>query len=63
MSKKIDRAIEIVTSSPSKEHALNLIIDELKVTRANAFVYYTKAQKTLGTTTVQEPSEQEQAVA
>lgn len=62
MSKKIDRAVEIIRTAPSKEHALNLIIDELKVTRANAFVYYTKATKAQGSTT-QELPEQEQAVA
>lgn len=45
---KLAKATEIVKASQSKSEALDKIVAELSVTRANAFVYFTKASKALG---------------
>ena len=45
--KKIDTAIGIVRNTPDKSLALSEIMNILGVSRANAFVYYTKATKAL----------------
>jgi hypothetical protein len=45
--KKIDTAIGIVRNTPDKSLALSEIMNILGVSRANAFVYFTKATKTL----------------
>jgi len=45
----LSRATEIVKASASKAEALDKIVAELGVKRANAFVYFTKASKALGT--------------
>lgn len=44
---KLNVAIELVKSNQDKKAALDAIVQELGVTRANAFVYWSKAQKTL----------------
>ena len=44
---KIDTAIGIVRKTPDKSLALSEIMNILGVSRANAFVYYTKATKAL----------------
>ena len=44
----LSRATEIVKASASKAEALDKIVAELNVKRANAFVYFTKASKALG---------------
>ena len=45
--KKIDTAVGIVRNTPDKSLALSEIMNILGVSRANAFVYYTKATKAL----------------
>ena len=45
---KIETAIEIVKANSDKKVALDTIVEELGVTRANAFVYWAKAAKVLG---------------
>jgi len=45
--KKIDTAVGIVRNTPDKALALSEIMNILGVSRANAFVYFTKATKTL----------------
>lgn len=45
----LSRATEIVKAAASKAEALDKIVAELGVKRANAFVYFTKASKALGT--------------
>lgn len=45
--KKIDTAVGIVRNTPDKALALSEIMNILGVSRSNAFVYYTKATKTL----------------
>ena len=45
--KKIDTAIGIVRNTPDKSLALSEIMNILGVSRANAFVYFTKATKAL----------------
>jgi hypothetical protein len=45
--KKIDTAVGIVRNTPDKSLALSEIMNILGVSRANAFVYFTKATKTL----------------
>lgn len=45
--KKIDTAIGIVRKTPDKSLALSEIMNILGVSRANAFVYFTKASKAL----------------
>ena len=45
--KKIDTAIGIVRNTPDKALALSEIMNILGVSRANAFVYFTKASKAL----------------
>lgn len=45
----LSRATEIVKASASKAEALEKIVTVLGVTRSNAFVYFTKATKALGT--------------
>jgi hypothetical protein len=44
---KIDTAIGIVRKTPDKSLALSEIMNILGVSRANAFVYFTKASKAL----------------
>ena len=44
---KLEIAIELVKSNQDKKRALEAIVEELGVTRANAFVYWSKAQKVL----------------
>jgi hypothetical protein len=44
----LSRATEIVKAAASKAEALDKIVAELGVKRANAFVYFTKASKALG---------------
>lgn len=46
----LSRAIDLVKSLPgaSRNLVLEKLVDELKVTRSNAFVYLTKANKALG---------------
>lgn len=44
---KLEIAIELVKSNADKKAALEAIVEELGVTRANAFVYWSKAQKSL----------------
>lgn len=44
---KLEIAIELVKSNADKKAALEAIVEELDVTRANAFVYWSKAQKVL----------------
>jgi len=44
---KIDTAIGIVRKTPDKSLALSEIMNILGVSRANAFVYFTKATKAL----------------
>jgi hypothetical protein len=44
---KIDTAIGIVRNTPDKSLALSEIMNILGVSRANAFVYFTKATKAL----------------
>ena len=44
---KIDTAVGIVRNTPDKSLALSEIMNILGVSRANAFVYFTKATKTL----------------
>jgi len=45
--KKIDTAVGIVRNTPDKSLALSEIMNILGVSRANAFVYFTKATKAL----------------
>lgn len=45
---KLEIAIELVKSNADKKQALDAIVEELSVTRANAFVYWSKAVKALG---------------
>lgn len=45
---KIQIATEIVKANANKTEAINAIMQELSVTKANAFVYWTKAAKSLG---------------
>lgn len=45
----LSKATEIVKASASKAEALEKIVAELAVSRSNAFVYFTKASKALGT--------------
>lgn len=45
---KIEIATEIVKANANKTEAINAIMEELSVTKANAFVYWTKAAKSLG---------------
>lgn len=45
----LSRATAIVKASATKAEALDKIVAELSVTRSNAFVYFTKASKALGT--------------
>ena len=45
----LSRATEIVKASATKAEALEKIVAELSVSRSNAFVYFTKATKILGT--------------
>lgn len=42
---KLEAAIEIVKANPEKKVALDVIVETLGVTRANAFVYWSKAMK------------------
>lgn len=44
---KIDTAVGIVRKTPDKSLALSEIMNILGVSRANAFVYFTKASKAL----------------
>lgn len=44
---KLNTAIEIVKANPDKKIALAAIVESLGVTRANAFVYWSKAQKSV----------------
>jgi len=44
----LSRATEIVKASATKAEALDKIVAELSVSRSNAFVYFTKASKILG---------------
>jgi len=44
---KIDTAVGIVRNTPDKSLALSEIMNILGVSRANAFVYFTKATKAL----------------
>jgi hypothetical protein len=44
----LSKATEIVKASASKAEALEKIVQELSVSRSNAFVYFTKASKILG---------------
>jgi hypothetical protein len=48
----LSRATEIVKASATKAEALDKIVAELSVTRSNAFVYFTKATKLLGSAPV-----------
>lgn len=45
---KIEIATEIVKANAVKAEAIDAIMQELSVTKANAFVYWTKAAKSLG---------------
>lgn len=45
---KLEAAIEIIKANSDKKVALDTIVEELGVTRANAFVYWSKAAKSLG---------------
>lgn len=45
----LSRATDIVRANPDKAVAIACIVETLGVTRSNAFVYYTKASKALGT--------------
>lgn len=45
----LSKATEIVKASATKAEALEKIVAELAVSRSNAFVYFTKASKALGT--------------
>jgi hypothetical protein len=47
---KLQTATEIVKANPEKSVALQAIMTALEVSKANAFVYWTKASKALGTT-------------
>lgn len=47
MMTKLETAIELVKSNADKKTALEAIVEELGVTRANAFVYWSKAQKVI----------------
>lgn len=44
----LSRATDIVKASANKAEAIAKIVETLSVTKSNAFVYYTKAQKALG---------------
>lgn len=44
---KLKTAIEIVKANPDKQVALAALVETLGVTRANAFVYWSKAQKSV----------------
>ena len=46
---KLAKATEIVKNASNKQQALDKIVADLGVTRANAFVYFTKASRALGT--------------
>lgn len=46
---KLSQATDIVRANPDKAIAMACIMETLGVTKSNAFVYYTKAQKALGT--------------
>lgn len=46
---KLNVAIEIVKANSDKKAAIEAIMEELSVTKANAFVYWTKAAKATGT--------------
>ena len=46
---KLNIAIEIVKANSDKKTAIEAIMEELSVTKANAFVYWTKAAKATGT--------------
>lgn len=45
---KLSQATDIVRANPEKAIALVAIMEALGVTKSNAFVYYTKAQRALG---------------
>ena len=45
---KLSQAIELVKANPEKAVALAAIMEILSVTKSNAFVYFTKAQKLIG---------------
>lgn len=45
---KLAKATEIVKAAANKQQALDQIVSQLGVTRANAFVYFTKASKAIG---------------
>lgn len=45
---KLNIAIEIVKANSDKKQAIEAIMEELSVTKANAFVYWTKAAKATG---------------
>ncbi len=45
---KLARATEIAKASATKQEAIEKIMNEMGVTKANAFVYFTKIQKILG---------------
>jgi len=45
---KLSRAVEVVKKVKDKKQCLADIQSQLGVTKSNAFVYYTKAQKILG---------------
>lgn len=59
----LSRATEIVKASASKAEALEKIVADLGVSRSNAFVYFTKATKALGTEAAPKAEKAERAPA
>lgn len=58
----LSRAIDIVRANPDKQVALAAIVETLGVKRPNAFVYFTKAVKALGTDAPAKASKVEKVV-
>lgn len=59
----LSKATEIVKASASKAEALEKIVAELSVSRSNAFVYFTKASKILGSAPATEKAPKAEKVA
>ena len=61
----LSRAIEIVKALPGapRSHLLDKLVEELSITRSNAFVYLTKATKALGTEAAPKAEKAERAPA
>lgn len=58
---KLSTAVEIVKLSADKQEAMAKIMEELGVTKSNAFVYWTKATKALGSAPVVKTEKVEKA--